>query len=320
MSIYLLWLFLFLSFFILYLGAELSLNSSIKVGEKLKLSPLTIGIFLIGFGTSMPEFFVSQLASSRGNYDISFGNIIGSNIGNIFLILGFAILLSPIKLSSRETKCSVIFHLVFTLILGIILILLKEINLFSLTILFILFGFYIKINYDTKRKKSNQKQEQELTPEKSLESKKRRHPLIIFLTLILGLTLLYAGGELLVYAGSKICLDMGISQYFISAVVIALGTSFPELATALLAIYKKHPTDFIFGNIIGSNLFNIAFVLGSLGVYKIPVTRNFSIEILSLGLASLFFIWANKKELSLGKKLGGILLLIYTALIIYWNS
>ena len=136
--------------------------------------------------------------------------------------------------------------------------------------------------------------------------------------LVLGFALLYGGGDLLVYSGTNLGKSLGISTYVISAVFLAFGTSFPELMTAMLACYKKKNTDLITGNIIGSNIFNVAFVMTSIYPYKITYGRDYKIELLIIGGAALylFILSAMKKNFT---RISGVLFCVcYIGIVWYW--
>ena len=139
---------LIVSLVALYFGAEFALDSAERIGKFLGLSPLVIGLVIVGFGTSLPEFFVSQMATYRGSIELALGNILGSNVANIFLVLGVSALFSPLVLGGRELKFQFIFHLILTCVLGGVLYF-KEIALASSFIFFIFFVIYFS---DTFRK------------------------------------------------------------------------------------------------------------------------------------------------------------------------
>ena len=137
-------LYLVLSIVGLYFGAEFALDAAEKIGERFGLPPLLVGVFIIGFGTSLPEFFVSQIACYRGSPDISLGNIVGSNIANIYLILGIAGLLTIIRITERQIKIQLIFHLIITVLLSVFLFT-KQVNFISSAILIMFFIIYLYV-------------------------------------------------------------------------------------------------------------------------------------------------------------------------------
>jgi cation:H+ antiporter len=300
---------LILAIFFLYLGAELTLESSEKIGKHFGLSPLVIGLLIVGFGTSLPEFFVSQLATYRGHPEIALGNIIGSNIANIFLIMGVASLLVPLHLNRKEITRQLIFHLLLTV--GLISYMeFGSVTLWGSAFWGLYFLVYMYFTF------SEMKKTKILNTEPVEEKDKLQ--LLMVPKLLGGFALLYLGGEWLVTSGSKLGQMAGISEYVISAIFVAFGTSFPELVTALLACYKKKDTDLITGNIIGSNIFNVAFVLGSLGVYQFEFNNNFLVEMVVLGTVSILLLVFSIAKKSLHRKSGIVLLGTYLALVTYW--
>lgn len=277
---------LVLAVVILFYGAEFSLTASEKIGAKLGLSPLIIGMVLVGFGTSLPEFFVAHIAACQDKPGLAIGGLIGSNIANMFLILGICGFITKFSVFTQ----GILKHLSVHLVLGIILIFVlnqKELTLLSSTPLLLLsMGYLFLLKKDISKDFESE--------EKYPDAK----PVLLALQLIVGFVLLYFGGELLVESGSDLCLHLGMSEYLVSAIFVAFGTSFPELVTALLASLKKKHTDLIIGNIVGSNLFNCAFILGSLGYYNFQLSIDFTYELIFLiaGAAALLSLSLLKKH------------------------
>ncbi len=299
-------LLLILSFVLLYFGAELALEQAEKIGHYFKLSPLVIGVFLVGFGTSLPEFFVSQLACYRGVDDIALGNVVGSNISNIFLILGISMLVVPINMGLNELREQVWFHLGVTALL-IVVLSRNYLDLISSLLLAIFFLTYL---YFTLRRM----RQQEVGKQEDSTDLQWYSPIL----LLIGFALLYEGGELLVSSGSYVGEAIGISKYVLSAIVVAFGTSFPELMTAIIACIKKKDVNLIVGNIIGSNVFNIAFVLGSLGIYKVKLETSFLMEFIVLIGMSLVFLMGYWFKQRWHKTVGTLFLLGYCGVVIWW--
>ncbi|WP_417335967.1 calcium/sodium antiporter [Halobacteriovorax marinus] len=303
---------LILSIVMLYYGAEFALESAEKIGLYLGMSPLVIGLLIVGFGTSLPEFFVSQLACLRGESPIALGNIIGSNIANLFLIMGVAGLFVPLHLARHEIKAQLYFHIVLT---GILSILLFQAKLYwwGTALLVAFFATYL---WNTFREMKKQRHLRTVTKE---DLEHEMGPML-YVKLIIGFILLFYGGDLLVSSGSKVGVMLGISTYVISAVFVAFGTSFPELVTAILACVKKKDTDLITGNIIGSNIFNVAFVLGSLGFYDISIGQSYSLEVYVLIFASVFLIALSLIKRNFYKFSGFVFLATYLGVVYQWIS
>ncbi|MCP4912189.1 MAG: calcium/sodium antiporter [Oligoflexia bacterium] len=303
---------LVLSIVALYFGAELALDAAERIGLYFGLSPLVIGLLLIGFGTSLPEFFVSQLASYRGESEIALGNIIGSNIANLFLILGVSGLLSSMHILRDEIRKQFIYHIILTAFLGVALFF-TGINLVSTALFAFFFAGYLFITFNEMKK-----QRQFRNVEESSDEEIHELEFLIFVKLLGGFVLLFLGGEYLVSSGTFIAKALGISAYVISAIFVAFGTSFPELVTALIASWKKKNTDLIVGNIIGSNIFNVAFVLGSIGFYKVDMTGNYRIEFTALASAAIFLLLLNLIKRNFSLIPGIIFLSTYVSMVLYW--
>ena len=304
-------LLLLLAIVILYFGAEFALDSAEKVGRYFGLSPLVIGLLIVGFGTSLPEFFVSHLACYRGHSDIALGNIVGSNIANLFLILGGSGTVTTLFVQRREISLQFFIHIILTVILiGILYY--GKLNLITVGVLVLFFGSYLWHTFhEMKKQRAHLHDDDDLDEELDL---------LTLGKLLLGFSLLYGGGELLVSSGSKLGEFLGISSYIISAIFIAFGTSFPELVTALIACLKKKNTDLITGNIIGSNIFNVAFVMGGLGFYDIKINQNFHVEMMLLGAAAIFLMLLPLIKRNFGRPAGILFLGSYGFVVFHWIS
>lgn len=298
---------LIISVGILYFGAEFSLNSSEKIGGKLGLSPLIIGMVLVGFGTSLPEFFVAHIAGVQGKPGIAVGSLVGSNIANMFLILGVCGLITKFSVFANGIKK----HLSVHLALGVILVFVLTRQTLSIPVSMPLLGLCIFYLYLLKR---DIKKEFAVDNKKYIEDKAP----ILVAQLLAGFVMLYLGGELLVKSGSDLCIAMGISEYLVSAIFIAFGTSFPELVTALLAAIKKKHTDLIIGNIVGSNLFNCAFILGSLSIYNFKMDIDFSWELVLLILGALILLIMSLLKKYFYRASGILFILIYSLMVLKW--
>ena len=304
---------LILAIVLLYYGAEFALESAEKIGLALGLSPLVIGLLIVGFGTSLPEFFVSQLATLRGDSSIALGNIVGSNIANLFLILGISGTMTSLFILRSEIKIQFIFHIVLT---GILVFFLKQdkIEPWAATVFGVFFLVYLGDTLRVMIKKRGHIGHLDQPHEADKVHAKD------YLILILGFVLLYFGGELLVSSGSKVAVALGVSSYVVSAVFVAFGTSFPELVTAVMACRKGKNTDIITGNIIGSNVFNVAFVFGSLSFYDIQITSEFKTEIPVLIFAAFYLLFLALIKKNFTRFSGILFLSIYGFVIYNWIS
>ncbi|MCY4643754.1 MAG: sodium:calcium antiporter [Bacteriovoracales bacterium] len=301
---------LILAFVILYIGAELALESGEKVGQALGISPLLIGLLIIGTGTSLPELFVSHLAALNGRGQIAIGNIVGSNVCNLLLVLGISMTIQRIALVKKETFYQAGIHLLLTVFLCAVLAF-DELYPLSCVALIGFFAAYLFHSYgEAKKSKRNDR-------EKTSGSVVVSWPKLVG-KLLLGFSLLYVGGEALVRSGSSLCRFLGISEYTISVIFIALGTGLPELFTSFLATMKKKNLDIIVGNIIGSNIFNVALVMGSLVFYRIDLSRSFMGEMIALMISSLLLFAFAFKRWALNRVLGISFVGMYAFMVYYW--
>lgn len=298
-----------ISLVLLFYGAEFSLDSSEKIGKKIGLPPIVVGMLLVGFGTSLPELFVSHLAIFRNASSVAFGTLIGSNVANGFLVLGVCSLFQTLRLNPKDHALYSTLHLIMT----IALLILFQRNVFDGYATFILLAiFFVNLYFII----SNLRKDKEVGEENEN----------IVLTwkdsvsLAFGLAFLYGGGELLIYSGVKVCEAFNISAYVISAIFVAFGTSFPELVTALMSVFKKKDTDIIIGNIIGSNLFNCSFILGTIGYKSLTITSHYSYEIYALLCFSGLLLLLAMTRKSLNKLTGVAFLGTYLLLVLYWTN
>jgi len=251
--------FLLLGLVLIIFGADWLVKGASDIAKKYCIPEIIIGLTIVAFGTSAPELIINIIASLRGSTELAIGNILGSNISNILLILGITALIYPISIP-KSTKLK---EIPFSLLAAVILYIMvnddifgtnKEFNnlnlidgfiLISLLFTFLIYSFFEskKCNNDTKIVKSNI----------SLWK-----PSALFL---IGLVALFFGGDFLVDGAVGIAQQMGVSERVIGLTIIAIGTSVPELATSIVAALKKQ-TDLAIGNIVGSNIFNIFLVLG----------------------------------------------------------
>ena len=252
---------LIVSLFFLLKGADSLVDGAVDVAKWLKVSPMLIGLTIVAFGTSLPELMVSLFSALGGNYDLSVGNIIGSNIFNIAVIIGVSAVIVPLTIS----KTTLAYEFPFMIISALLLLLLAndtyifQENTFTLGrfdgIIFLgafaLFMYYIILSAQNDRKANHAKKEIKAA------NPHWKNTLLV----IGGLAALIAGGKAFTYSASRLAELMGLSQAFIGLTVAAIGTSLPELATSAMAAWKKQK-DLAVGNIIGSNIFNILFVLG----------------------------------------------------------
>lgn len=279
------WILLAIGFVFLVKGADLLVDGAHSVARKMGVSALVIGLTVVAFGTSAPELVVNIFASSGGNTDIAIGNVLGSNIANIFLVLGVASVIYPIKVGHGTVWREIPFSLFAVVLLAILANdallrdgIVSEISRgdgFVLLTLFVLFMYYT-----FSIRKLPGKNGHKVTASNYSYSKSS---LYIFIGL-LGLTL---GGKWIVDSAVSIASSFGVSQSLIAVTVVAFGTSLPELVTSAVAATKKN-VDIAVGNIVGSNIFNIFWILGiSAAIKPIPVSANINRDVFMVVVASL---------------------------------
>ncbi len=238
-------------------GAAFFVRGSSGLARKFHVSELAIGLTIVAFGTSAPELVVNSFASLKNNHDIVFGNIIGSNIFNLFVILGTVAIIAPMKVQSstawREIPFSFFAIILLFLLTNDQIIFNKDISRLSrfdgiiMLIAFSLFLLYVfkQLKYDTNS----------IPADKDNDKTGK-----IIVLVVLGLTGLVLGGKLVLDNAVKLASELGMSEKLIGLTIVAAGTSLPELATSIVAAIKRNH-DIAIGNIIGSNIFNILFIL-----------------------------------------------------------
>lgn len=307
-----------IGFFILIKGAGLLVDGSSSIAKRLKISNIVIGLTIVAFGTSTPEFIINIFASVNGNSEIAIGNILGSNIANILLILGVSSIIYPLATKNNTVWKEIPLMLLATIMLGVLVNDTRIDNdLFSgLTRIdgIVLLSFFIVFLYYTfgisKVVGDNTAEVDEIKELSYLKSS-------IFI--ISGLLGLMIGGKWIVDGAVKIAELFHVSQSLIGLTVVAIGTSLPELATSAIAAYKKQ-TDIAIGNVVGSNIFNIFWVLGfSALIRPLPFSSKSDMDIaMTIFSSTLLFLmlFIGKKHI-IEKWQGVLLVLIYITYIIY---
>jgi cation:H+ antiporter len=300
------YLLLLVGVLLLLIGGDFLVKSAASLAKKLNISPFLIGVTVVSFGTSAPELIESIKAAFNGSSGIAIGNVIGSNVANLALVLGITVLIRPVVLDSKKLRFAWFAMLVASLMffgfsLDGMLDRLDGFFLITGLILFLILSI---------RKRDDSFADEEL--EKSLK------PNLIPLYFILGAAGLYYGSELLVDNAIAIAKSFGISEFIIGVSVVALGTSLPELVTSIIAILKGQSSISV-GNLIGSNVFNIFAVLGITSAVSPLEADSFLIAIdlpIMLGVTLLTGVF-----LLISKQLGRIEgLLLITIYILYIGS
>lgn len=252
------------SLLILTGGAELLVRGAVAIAKRLGVSAFFIGLTIVGFGTSTPELSTSLMAALKGSGDIAVGNVVGSNICNVLLILGATALIRPIAIELRLVRSELLVVILVSLLPFVALATGHIVTRWQgLAMVALLIG-YLWRGYLAGRREESRRQaelEAELEREVGLDPTKPANPLIAVLSIAAGLALLIAGSWLLVRSASGIARSFGISELVIGLTVVALGTSAPELFTSVVAAIRKQ-SDIAVGNILGSNIFNLLGILG----------------------------------------------------------
>ena len=302
---------LIVGFIVLIKGADFFVDGASSIADNFKVPKIFIGLTIVAFGTSAPELAVSIKSILSNNHDIVLGNVIGSNILNILLILGVSSLFKSLIVKNNTIKKEIPIMLLITCLLGVLLsdnlFNCNHVNAFTrsdgivLLFFFLIFIYYlvaITVNKDKALKE---------------EIKKMSLPKS-FLFTGLGIGMIVLGGELVVNSASSIATTIGVSQRMISLTIVALGTSLPELVTSVTAV-RKGECDLAIGNIVGSCIFNIGIVLALPvaifgGIDKINF-NNMDIAVMILSVLLLFLFSINDRKIS--KKEGILFLLFFIA-------
>jgi len=296
----------------LFVGAEGLIRGSSNLAIKIGITPLVVGLTVVAFGTSTPELVVSLKAALLGNSSISLGNVVGSNIANIALILGVAALIKPLDVHAKVIMREIPIMIGLSLLL-ILLLIDGEISFIDGLILFIGLIVYVVVNVLMARKEKNS--EVDLEFKEGLKSK-LGIPVSIIL-MIAGLGLLILGANLFVQGAVAIARLFNVSDAIIGLTIVAIGTSLPELITSIVAAYKNE-ADIAIGNVVGSNIFNILGILGITALI-IPISSA-GISYIDLGvmfLTALILLPLSKTGLKITRLEGALLLGGYAGFIYF---
>lgn len=300
-------------------GADYLVDGSSSLAKKFKVPTIVIGLTIVAFGTSMPELVVNIASAIRNSGDIAFGNIVGSNIVNILLILGISGIIGSLKVQSSTVWKEIPFSLLAVIVLVVFANahVLDKLNFNSilkfegivLVLFFIIFLYYV---FGLARKNKLK------LDDKKIEIKKYSGR-IIFLMIIGGLIALYFGGKWTVDGAILIARAFGLSEYFIGLTIVAVGTSLPELVTSIVAAIKKQ-NDLAVGNIVGSNIFNIFWILGLTAIINpivIPVSANIDLLVLLVATVLLFVFMFLGKRHELDRWQGIMFVIMYVVYVVY---
>ncbi len=301
-------LLLAVGFTMLVKGADWFVEGAAGIADKLRIPQLVIGLTIVAMGTSAPEAAVSITAAAGGSADISIGNVVGSNILNILIILGISSVITAIAVAKTTIRYEIPFMLLATVLLALFGMTGGQVVLWEALILLLLFAAYLFYMFVMVKRGEMQAEEMEST---------NRPVWLMMIIVVVGLALVIWGSDITVDAATKLAETFGMSKRFIGLTIVALGTSLPELFTSVMAA-RKGKADIAIGNIVGSNVFNILLIIGITGVIlPVPFEQSFLVDC-GVSAAAGVILWLcvfRKKKLKLVD--GIIMLASYAAYFVY---
>ena len=300
-----------LGFAFLIKGADFLVVGASTIARRYNISDLVIGLTVVAFGTSMPELFVNILASAQDNADIAIGNVLGSTIANILLILGISAFIYPLSVTKGTVWKGIPFSLLAAIVMGLLAndllidgyeasLLTRIDGLVMLTIFLIFLYYSFSISHDIKG----------MDDHLDTKTQKLSKSLLFIILGLIGLTL---GGKWIVDGAITIASGFGMSESLVGLTIVAIGTSLPELATSATAAYKKN-VEIAVGNVVGSNIFNIFLVLGISATLKplpFQISNNLDIGVVILSSLLLFLFMFTGEKRSLDKWEGAVFVFLY---------
>lgn len=304
-------LLLILGFLFVSLGSDKLVEGATAIAKKLRVSDLVIGLTIVSFGTSAPELAVNVVSSIKGNSNISLGNIIGSNLFNILVVAGLSAIIKSVDLQHSTVKKEIPLSLIAAI--SVISLGNKQPSLITRgdgIVLLSFFTIFISYIFEMAKKDREMFEKIEKAKEKQIST------LLAILYVIGGLAGLVIGGRWIVDGAVNVAKFFGASDKLIGLTIVAAGTSIPELATSLAAVIKGN-NEIALGNVIGSNIFNIFFILGLSATIRpivYPTVLNVDV-ILLIVITSILLLFS--KDLKLGRLEGTLLFLTYIGYIVY---
>lgn len=307
-------------FVLLVKGADYFVLGASGVAKKLRVPALLIGLTIVAFGTSSPEAAVSILAAVKGNNGIAIGNVLGSNLFNMTFIIGMAALFFPLAVEKQTVRKEIPIMLLSAFALAA----LSADHIFSTTskvmsiergdgiVLLLFFSVFMYYIFEVARNS------RESTPMQEEINKAETFKMILFT--IGGLVAIIFGGNVVVNSATDIARSFGLSETVIGLTIVAIGTSLPELVTSVVASLKKQ-SDIAVGNIVGSNIFNVLFILGISSVISpLSVDSSLIVELTLNILITVIFLGFSRTKHTISKKEGFVLLSMYIAYVVYLLS
>ena len=311
-------IFIIVGFFLLVKGADLLVDGSSRIARKFNVKEIIIGLTIVSIGTSMPELIISVTSALKNQSDFAIGNILGSNISNLFFILGVSAIIKPLLFKKQTVKIEIPFVIFLTALLYIfgnngdyhLITELEGIIFIVFCVLFTIYNIFISKNINNSEMEKNKNKDIKLSKS--------------FLLIMIGIILLKFGGDFVVDNASRIATLLGISERVISLTIVAISTSLPELITSALATYKGE-IDLAIGNIIGSNILNIVLIIGIMAIINpIPYSVSFNkdLMIFLIGMIFLFIVPFIGEKYKIERVSGFIYLIsyfIYISSLVFYN-
>lgn len=296
-----------IGFFMLIKGADWFVDGASGIASKLGIPQLVIGLTIVAMGTSAPETAVSLSSALKGNAGICIGNVIGSNILNVLVILGVSALLVNLKVAASTVRYEIPYMIFITIVLLLFGYTDSEISLLEGAVLWVLFIMYLAYLFVMAKKNK--------VSDDNVQKNISIWRLILYV--VLGLVLIVWGSDVTVDSATAIAQMIGISDRFIGLTIVALGTSLPELVTSVTAA-KRGNADIAIGNIVGSNIFNILFVIGTTAfITPVVFAQNFLVDtVIAVFTGLILWVGIFKKRM-MGRKLGAVMLLGYAAYFVW---
>lgn len=311
-------IFIIVGFFLLVKGADLLVDGSSGIARKFNVKEIIIGLTIVSIGTSMPELIISVTSALKNQSDFAIGNILGSNISNLFFILGVCAIIKPLLFKKQTVRIEIPFVIFLTALLYIfgnngdyhLITELEGIIFIVFCVLFTIYNIFISKNINNSEMEKNKNKDIKLSKS--------------FLLIMIGIILLKFGGDFVVDNASRIATLLGISERVISLTIVAISTSLPELITSTLATYKGE-IDLAIGNIIGSNILNIVLIIGIMAIINpIPYSVSFNkdLMIFLIGMIFLFIVPFIGEKYKIERVSGFIYLIsyfIYISSLVFYN-
>ena len=311
-------LFLVVGFVLLIRGADTFVNSASTIAKAFKIPTIVIGMTIVAFGTSAPEAAVSISSSLSNSVGVCVGNIVGSNMFNLLVVLGLSAVFIPVALEREVVKTDVLFMTLASVLLMVCALIFGQNGNFMLIRIECIIMLVLIIAYVTWSVIKVLKNNKEESAEEPKEiSEKKPNIFMAVVLLIVGLAGIVVGGDFVVFCAKNIAISLGASELLVGLTIVAVGTSLPELITSLIAIRKKE-NEIALGNVIGSNLFNILFILGMSGtISPLPIAMNALIDIIILAVISIaFFIYCWFRK-DINRVTGIVMVSMYVVYLVY---